>query len=257
MKLEKKELDEKYNKCELPCEYESDDNFFTYIRYDKLQDEYYNNNSIYEMFSDMIERGLIYHYSIKEENEVSAAHGHSFDDVIRALYLYPESFSIPEDREFEYSKQELMFLKRLQNYLLLIKLKDIKEFEDIKLNREKSKVKDYTNMKFVVHDEEHIKNIIDKKKDYFIRLSFGFDTDLDKRYIIVDKEENFRLVLKINKSDIIKVKDLKEDMLYLNGMSLEEFKNDFINHYKEMFNTTEFNEDTDIVYSKFEIEKIY
>ena len=49
-------------------------------------------------------------------------------EVVEIVYYYPESFSIDKaDYEF-YSKQELKYLKRLQNYLLAIGLKDIEKY---------------------------------------------------------------------------------------------------------------------------------
>ena len=51
-------------------------------------------------------------------------HAHSFENVVNDLYMYPESFEILKEDEIYYSNQQLAFLKKIKNYLLLIGLKD-------------------------------------------------------------------------------------------------------------------------------------
>lgn len=55
---------------------------------------------------------------------VAHNHAHSFEEVVRALYSSPESFSISKEEEVYYSHQELEYLRRVQKYLLFIGMKD-------------------------------------------------------------------------------------------------------------------------------------
>ena len=68
---------------------------------------------------------------------VGRTHAHLFDEVVESLYDFPESFSISEDEEQFFSKQELEYLKKVQKYLLFIGLKDItlEEFENRSTSR--------------------------------------------------------------------------------------------------------------------------
>ena len=56
---------------------------------------------------------------------VGPNHMYSLEDVVESLYNSPESFNISKEEEPFYSQQELDYLRRVQNYLLLIGMKDI------------------------------------------------------------------------------------------------------------------------------------
>ena len=118
-------------KCSLPVSYNESDTFKWVFNDDDNTIEY---NEIYEAFSHLIKTSLEYNYEITYKHydalnnslksETITMHSHNFNDVIEILYYYPESFNIPEEFQNNFSKQELVFLKRTQNYLLLIGLKD-------------------------------------------------------------------------------------------------------------------------------------
>ncbi len=107
-------------------------------------------NSLYEALGNVSSSGVTYHYEAfmygrknPEEKEAKyqmmESHCHSFDEVVKCVYDYPESFRIPEDCLEEYSKQELRCLKKMQSYLKAIGLKDEKESPEIAALNEKWK----------------------------------------------------------------------------------------------------------------------
>ena len=95
------------------------------------------NKDLVKALGDIARTGLYYSFISKKivymkENgklinkvEVGHCHAHSFEEVVRMLYDFPESFLISKEDEEFYSKQELDYLKKTQNYLLLIGLKDL------------------------------------------------------------------------------------------------------------------------------------
>lgn len=116
-----------------------------YVYFDNKTDEeslsLQINTNLSKALEDICHVGLYYSFSTRdlESKDVNYHnHAHSFEEVIRALYNFPESFNIAQDEEQFYSKQELDYLKKLQSYLLLIGLKDIEHF-DIPFERYQNK----------------------------------------------------------------------------------------------------------------------
>ncbi len=146
--LEYKEFVKRYEKfkgCNLPVPFwDEERQVKEYVYYDE---DYYSNKvdeSMYYIVTDNLGRaleglamtGLYYSYDCggyrevedgKYEFFVGHTHAHAFEEVLRDLYDYPESFSISENDEEYYSKQELKYLKKIQDYLLSIGLKDKEE----------------------------------------------------------------------------------------------------------------------------------
>lgn len=75
---------------------------------------------------------LYYSFSV---GPIGHMHDHEFSNVVRMLYDYPISFNISKDEEEYYSKQELKYLKRIQEYLVSIGLKDIDPNKKVSINR--------------------------------------------------------------------------------------------------------------------------
>lgn len=99
------------------------------------------NSDLIKALGDIARTGLYYSFSTKNidsKNSNRQCHAHSFEEVVRALYDFPESFHIAEDEEEFYSKQELDYLKQVQKYLLNIGLKDL-ESEERHFNRYQNK----------------------------------------------------------------------------------------------------------------------
>ncbi len=133
---------EKFKGCNLPVPFRDEERQVKeYVYYDKN----HYSNEVDESRNYIVSTDLCYaleglslaslYYSYdcggyreveegKYEFFVGHTHAHSFEEVLRDLYDYPESFSIPEKDEEYYSKQELKYLKRIQDYLLSIGLKD-------------------------------------------------------------------------------------------------------------------------------------
>ena len=91
------------------------------------------NYSIVEALEDIAFTGFYYPYTcgyfslakVTDEDhnlkiKKGHTHSHSFEQVVKSLYDFPESFSISKDEEQFYSKQQLKYLRRVQKYLLFI-----------------------------------------------------------------------------------------------------------------------------------------
>ena len=93
------------------------------------------SNSLYEALGDVAIDNLYYPFTsgylmgtietnYKMVYEVGHNHAHSFEEVVRWLYEFPETFSISKDEEEFYSKRELEYLRNVKEYLLFIGMKD-------------------------------------------------------------------------------------------------------------------------------------
>lgn len=92
----------------------------------KKHDEYVQVSDTLEYaLDDIAGESLYFPYNTKlSEDKIGHSHAHSFEEVINEMYNFPESFSIDDEDQEYYSKQELRYLFRVQNYLLSIGLKD-------------------------------------------------------------------------------------------------------------------------------------
>lgn len=164
---------------------------------------YYN---IYEAFSKIIYDNFYYSYNIDNHH----MHNHNIEEVIRDLYNYPETFTILEDEEFLFSKQELRYLKRLKNFLNIIGLKDIKKYDRDYLferarNKKLKKILEYRRLNL-----EFANKIKDRKIDKFILKYYEIiHSNINGKYMLFDDNYNFICLLK-TKREIIKFKDLKD-----------------------------------------------
>lgn len=284
----------RFKNCSLPFPYWSEKrDTFEWVRYDSENKEYDTQRELYESMGDIACTGLTYHYKslsyfrYKEENKeiykVTESHGHNFNEIVRAVYNYPESFEIPDEYLDEYSKQELRFLKRVQNYLKLIGLKDYKmsEERDIigkkwdaiyekekktildKIKKwyyekqenkiiEKEKFARYENTKaFLYSDcrymriekEKVLKAMLNKTKDYRIFRYCG--SRIGEKYFLLDEEENYHALIEFTEEKQIPFKDLTEDMVNFKVYGDKSFK-----EYKEKL-LKQFKEDDNLYEEKF------
>ena len=145
---------EKFKKNNLPTPFFDDERqTFEYVYY---SNHIFNENSpkypevnpvLTDALADIAYTGLYYSFNCKEifntddgdEITVGHNHAHSFDEVVRFLYDFPESFSISKEDEKFYSEQELHYLRRVQKYLLFIGLKDINDTKKIPVSRYRNK----------------------------------------------------------------------------------------------------------------------
>lgn len=193
-----------------------------YVFYDK---DYCNNgynvsNSLVDSFSNK----LSFYYSFssititKDGNKkIGHRHAHTFEEVVRDLYDYPVSFSIPKKDEVYYSKQELSYLKILKNYLLLINLNDVED--TIRISRYRNKlVKKYQNAIILQVDNRVINNIIKGKCVFFAVKKSKYNIELKKykkgelQYLVIDNKYNFRLLIEYVEKKKQKYKEVKKQV---------------------------------------------
>lgn len=198
-----------YIGCVLPIEKENEiilDEAYIDLNDNKVKYDLTSYNSLYESLVNIANYNFYYSYDINNKH----THSHSFEDVIRNLYYYPNTFYIHEDEEYLFSKQELTFLKRLKDILNIIGLEDIKNYNHnylIKRSRNKilKKLFEYSQ----IHLD--IANLIkDRKIDKFILKYYKNIHSGEKgKYMLFDDNHNFVCLLK-TKREIIKFKDLKD-----------------------------------------------
>lgn len=83
------------------------------------------NKSLFESFSSLLNIGLYYPFNHKYNKKIRHDHAHSFEEVINILYLHPVSFNLNDEDIKYYNKNELLYIKYLQKYLLFIGRKDL------------------------------------------------------------------------------------------------------------------------------------
>ena len=156
---------------------------------------------------------------------VGHSHAHDFDSVIRALYESPNSFKISKSEEEFYSKQELKYLKEVQEYLLFLGVEDIEKYPvSVSRYRNKKQAK-YANASKNNYKTEVIKELVDGKRDYVVLKwykSYGKDKRVYKpeeyRALVKDEKGKYRLYVEYTFSEIKKYKDIK------NECKIDEFK---------------------------------
>ena len=279
----------KFKSCTLPYPFFDEKRLtFEWVTYIKKQ--YGINRSLLYAIEGLARTGVIYHYK-----QQKIKHCHSFDEVIEALYKYPESFTIPDEFLSEYSNQELLFLKQVQSYLHLIGLRDYtesKEMQDInnrfdyiydkkhktikdklfmmtyhekcRKQEYKDNLKRYTNTKVLeylsyntinVSEKRVAKSILNGEKDYAIKVKYSFSEPSKNKKSLIICNGTFIGVVENQSEEVIKFKDLKEEMVnfkLLGFKSFKEYKNNLRQEFKEesiMYNE-KFTEESEIYYIK-------
>ena len=196
--------------------------------YFKDQKDIYVNNSIFYALSDIACTGLYYPFDSKgihmwkengeyvKEEVIGHSHAHSFEEVVRELYNYPETFKIIKEDEIYYSKQELEYLRKVQKYLLFIGLKDI-DMNKKSITRYRNKIyAKYSNSMVFMFKNKQIKEILDGKINYRVGEYYTGNIE-DKEYkkgeytsLIVDEEENFIMFIEYTKREVKLYKDVKK-----------------------------------------------
>jgi len=162
-------------------------------------------------------------------------HAHSFEEVVKALYASPKSFSISKDEEQYYSKQELKYLRRVQKYLLFLGIKDL---ETIKapVSRYRNKLQSkYGNIPIYTQRDEVLHKIMNKEIDYRIITWYpdyrGPRTYEPHEYraLLADSEDNIKMHIEFIYEEVKLYKDIK------NIIKLDNLKDDdklILNHFK-------------------------
>ncbi len=237
-------MDKKYESCSLPYDLVTDNPFtgdssYNWITYNN---ELITNYSLYESMSDIIRYGFIYHYETEEQDTEYHSHGHSYEDVLRTLYYYPEHFHIPNDSLHEYSNQELKFIKRMKSYLLLIGLKNLKpteteqEMEEQKLSRSNNELaRKYSLYGFYEPHNRSLKDILNGKYNYLIRQAWDnkYEEEIGKKLLLFNEEQDILGELTITDVKLMNIDDLNEDILDLSYYeSLDKFKEELKERYQ-------------------------
>ena len=154
-------------------------------------------------------------FGLNENNEKVSlhTHAHSFDEVVRDLYDYPESFKISKAEEEFYSKQELGYLKRVQKYLLFIGMKD-NDFKS-KNTRYRNKLhKKYGHAIIHKYPKKTINDILLDKCNFRVTEWYDssiYDKDIDPfDALIIDDDYDFRLYVKYVHWEVKKYKEIKD-----------------------------------------------
>lgn len=239
---------EKFKKNNLPTPFFDDERqtfeyvYYSYRFFNNDNKKYPEiNHSLTDALADIAFTELYYSFNCKEiaytKEDVKIifghCHAHSFDEVVRYLYDFPESFSIPKEDEKFYSEQELHYLRRVQKYLLFIGLKDIGETKKIPVSRYRNKNQEkYANLRIFSINNPYLEQIFAKKIDFMVFKWFsGHSKDffIDNKVLIADEEDNIRLLIKFTDEEIKLYKEIKD--VYQN----KEFKDDekvIIAHFK-------------------------
>ena len=146
--------------------------------------------------------------------ELGHTHSHTFENVVKDLYDFPESFTISKDEEEFYSKQELAYLRRVQKYLLFVGMKDIESRKDKVSRFRNKKVTKYFDTYIYIANDETINNFITGKQDfrinrYYERFECKKYKENEYRALIVDEEDNFKLFIEFTYDEIKTYKEVK------------------------------------------------
>ncbi len=152
-----------------------------------------------------------------KKSVVGHNHAHSFEEVVRALYSSPESFSIAKEEEQYYSKQELEYLRRVQKYLLFIGMKDL-GIQNVPVSRFRNKLHSKYEHAFIYKfSEDALNNIFSGKRDFRLIDWYPEYKENNKKYkpkeyqaLIVDKEDNFKMFVEFTDEEVKMYKDIKD-----------------------------------------------
>jgi uncharacterized protein YhfF len=186
------------------------------------------NNSLTDSLGDIVRVGFYYPFTAryliqkKENNKyifqtvVGHNHAHSFEEVVKYLYNSPESFAINDDEEKFYSYQEINYLKIVQNYLLLIGMKDLKT-EKVPISRYRNKIHHKYEYAYIYkYSDDILRNILNGKVNFKVSNWYS-EYDGNKKYnpkeyqaLIVDENNNFKLFVEFTHRDLKTYKDIKK-----------------------------------------------
>ena len=189
------------------------------INSEKAQNELEVHTSLTEALGEIAFTGFYYSFTDKHfrgwrkngkyitEAVIGHSHAHSFEEVVRALYRSPESFSIAKDEEQFYSKQELEYLRRVQKYLLFIGMK-VLETPSAPMNRYRNKIHSkYENAKIYSFNDFALSKMLSEERNF--RAIPWYENHQNRIYkkkeyqaLITDKEDNFKMFVEFTHEEI-------------------------------------------------------
>lgn len=239
---------DKFKKNNLPTPFWDDERqTFEYVSFDSKLD-YFNNiikkenedfdrklnveRNIVEALGDIADINFYYSYTcgyfteekIDEDNYnlklvKGHTHSHYFEDVVKDLYNFPESFNISKDEEKYYSEQQLKYLRRIQKYLIFIGLKDIDSIKPSIKRYRNEKQKKYGSAYIREYKDKTINDILLGKIYFFVIIPDNINiyeeyeefSNHDKKELIVDKDDNFKLFIEHTCREIKSYKEIKNN----------------------------------------------
>lgn len=245
-RMTKKEYNEwlkqyyKFKNNNLPTPYWNEGNNFEYVHVNKSNskddpDDFHStleiNSSLIYALGDVTGAGLYYPFTtkalwseIEDGKEIiktkivrscDGAHAHSFEEVVKDLYDFPESFKIEKEDEEFYSKQELKYLRIIQNYLLFIGLKDLDRIKP-PVSRYRNKLrKKYEKAYTRTFNDSMIDDAVSGKKLYYVKDTYITDKET-KTYepgeytaLVFDEEQKIRMYIEYTKTEWMPYKEAK------------------------------------------------
>lgn len=170
------------------------------------------------------------------------SHSHSFEEVVRSLYDFPQSFNIKKEDEIYYSEQELIYLRKVQKYLQFIGLKDVDSYEQNSSRFQNPNQSKYGSATIHTYDNETIEDFITGKRNFVVIKPYDIKCykeyeeypHHDYREIMRDNDDNIRLFVEYTHSSIQTYKDIKNS-----------------------YNSLDFNDDDKLVVMYFKIIEIF
>ena len=198
---------------------------YVYCKPDKFNSKDNSNeriivtNNLTDALEDICLTSLYYSYTCKLISwkdgivsvKVGHTHAHSFEEVMRDLYSFPESFSISQEEEIFFSKQELESLRKVQNYLLLIGLKDEDEFKP-KVIRYRNKLhKKYGDIPQYKLPNHIIEGLMSGQINFIVNKFYKEEYLNENFYALIrDEFGNFKIYIKVYKQEIKKYGEIKD-----------------------------------------------
>lgn len=211
--------------------------------------------SLVESLSNNMYSELYYSFNIKDKHEChheekhdctccnhhESLHAHSFEEVVNLLYLYPESFYLTDDDLECYSKQELAFLKRCQNYLLYVGRCDTDQITKELCNNKKAE--SLLKCGYTILDKNTINNILAGKQKDIIELTDNVDATIkiDCDVAIMDEDYKIYGIIHVKEKNRVSIKEFRNiDVDYkIRGFkSMDEFIKDIKSsdeYHKDIF----------------------
>ncbi len=213
-------------KYDLPYQKWENDNLNYYLTVSDFEGEEFNlkENNLYNALSEVINYSLYFSFNIREKH----CHEHEFDDVIKNLYLYPESFNLNDEDKKCYSNGELRYLMHLQKFLLFIGRKDSNKITENLCNNERASL--FKNTRKLYFRDEKCKALLNGKIIYLNLYSNKENFDI----ILLNKEGDIlgllnAVFIETKNIDNLKGNDINYD--FYDYDNFERFKESLQNSY--------------------------
>lgn len=240
---------DKFKKYNLPAPFwDEERQTFEYVLFESdpwRENQLVVTPNLYNAFENIIWDNFYYsfdcrHYESYIENNkwvhkevIGHIHEHDFDAVLRWVYEFPETFNISEEDEQFYSKQELRFIKHLQNYLLLMGVKDLKYNERRTTRCRNARRKKYEKAFIRKYPDELVKAILDGEVNY-VAYPYKEGYELknykrgESRALVMNSNEKYVFALEFGKSEL---KDYREVKKYYK-LDLKDDDKVIVNYFK-------------------------